>query len=121
MNRATKLALLALILVPIAARNSSDAASSSPLTTFRQRRALHDRQELTDMTTHIVAHAQAAANSAVGFVNENKLYMHVGEVDARIARSINGSTPVSNSATRLLAPLVQQSRPQGFRRVRHPR
>jgi peptidoglycan/xylan/chitin deacetylase (PgdA/CDA1 family) len=42
-------------------------------------------QELTDMTTRIVATLKQQQIPAVGFVNENKLYMRTGEVDARIA------------------------------------
>src|SRR5215469_9126503 len=42
-------------------------------------------QEITDMTTRIVAILKQHQVPAVGFVNENKLYMHTGEVDARIA------------------------------------
>ncbi|HYK38533.1 MAG TPA: polysaccharide deacetylase family protein [Candidatus Eremiobacteraceae bacterium] len=41
--------------------------------------------ELTDMTTRIVATFKEQQIPAVGFVNENKLYLKVGEVDARIA------------------------------------
>src|SRR5215471_13996399 len=42
-------------------------------------------RELTDMTTRIVATFKQQQIPAVGFVNENKLYLKVGEVDARIA------------------------------------
>ncbi|HJZ64657.1 MAG TPA: polysaccharide deacetylase family protein, partial [Candidatus Acidoferrum sp.] len=42
-------------------------------------------QEITDMTTRIVGTLKQQQIPAVGFVNENKLYLKVGEVDARIA------------------------------------
>src|SRR5262249_37031887 len=42
-------------------------------------------QEITDMTTRIVGALKQQQIPAVGFVNENKLYMSSGEVDARIA------------------------------------
>jgi len=71
-------------------------------------------QELTDMTTHIVATLKQQQIPAVGFVNENKLYMHVGKSTPASPRSINGSTPVSNSAiTPSRTPRSTKS-PQGF-------
>ena len=42
-------------------------------------------QEITDVTTRIVGTLKQQQIPAVGFVNENKLYMRSGEVDARIA------------------------------------
>lgn len=42
-------------------------------------------QELTDMTSRIVATLKQQQVPAIGFVNESKLYMRTGEVDARIA------------------------------------
>ncbi|MBS1840119.1 MAG: polysaccharide deacetylase family protein [Acidobacteria bacterium] len=42
-------------------------------------------QEITDMTTRLVATLKAQQVPAVGFVNEGKLYLRPGEVDARIA------------------------------------
>src|SRR5438128_8408898 len=42
-------------------------------------------QEITDMTARIVATLKQQQIPAVGFVNESKLYLRTGEVDARIA------------------------------------
>ncbi|HWT88537.1 MAG TPA: polysaccharide deacetylase family protein [Candidatus Angelobacter sp.] len=87
MNRATKLALLALILVPIARSQTPPERRVVITVDDLPASAAHSMtaQELTDMTTHIVATLKQQQIPAVGFVNENKLYMHVGEVDARIA------------------------------------
>src|SRR5215470_1784870 len=41
-------------------------------------------EELTDMTSKIVGTLKQQQVPAVGFVNENKLYLKIGEVDARI-------------------------------------
>ena len=87
MNRAMKFVLLGLILVPIARSQTPPerrvviTIDDLPASAAQSMSA----QELTDMTTHIVATLKQQQIPAVGFVNENKLYMHVGEVDARIA------------------------------------
>jgi len=91
MTRATKLALLALFLVPIARPQTQPAPRADrqvaitvddlPASAAQSMSA----QEITDMTTHIVTTLKQQQIPAVGFVNENKLYLRTGEVDARIA------------------------------------
>ena len=87
MNRAAKLFALVLILAPLAAaqthpdRRVAITMDDLPASAAQSMSA----QELTDMTTKIIATYKQQQVPAVGFVNENKLYMKVGEVDARIA------------------------------------
>lgn len=87
MVRASKLLFLTLILAQIAAaqappqRRVAVTIDDLPASAAQSMSA----QELTDMTAHIVGTLKQQQVPAVGFVNENKLYMKVGEVDARIA------------------------------------
>ena len=87
MVRASKLLVLALILAPLALsqtppeRRVAVTVDDLPASAAQSMSA----QELTDMTTHIVGTLKQRQVPTVGFVNENKLYMKVGEVDARIA------------------------------------
>jgi peptidoglycan/xylan/chitin deacetylase (PgdA/CDA1 family) len=86
-----KFALLALSFVPIASPQTQPA----PHTDRQVAITVDDlpagaaqsmsAQEITDMTTHIVTTLKQQQIPAVGFVNENKLYLRTGEVDARIA------------------------------------
>ena len=87
MNRAIQLFALVFILTPFAAaqthpdRRVAVTMDDLPASAAQSMSA----QELTDMTTKIIATYKQQQIPAVGFVNENKLYMKAGEVDARIA------------------------------------
>ena len=87
MIKTAKLALLVFILAPSAfpqthpERRVAITMDDLPASAAQSMSA----QELTDMTTRIVATFKEQQIPAVGFVNENKLYLKVGEVDARIA------------------------------------
>ena len=87
MNRAIQLFALVFILTPFAAaqthpdRRVAITMDDLPASAAQSMSA----QELTDMTTKIIATYKQQQVPAVGFVNENKLYMKAGEVDARIA------------------------------------
>jgi len=87
MKRICKLFLLVLVVAPVALsqtrpeRRVAVTVDDLPASAAQSMSA----QELTDMTTRIVATFKEQQIPAVGFVNENKLYLKVGEVDARIA------------------------------------
>lgn len=87
MFRATKSLALALVLAPFTVaqthpeRRVAITMDDLPASAAQSMSA----QELTDMTSKIVGTLKQQQIPAVGFVNENKLYMKVGEVDARIA------------------------------------
>jgi len=87
MTRAMKFALLALVFVSVARSQTPPerrvviTMDDLPASAAQSMSA----QELTDMTSKIVGTLKQQQVPAVGFVNENKLYMKVGEVDARVA------------------------------------
>ncbi len=87
MVRAAKLLAIALVITPFAVaqtrpeRRVAITMDDLPASAAQSMSA----QELTDMTSRIVGTLKQQQIPAVGFVNENKLYMKVGEVDARIA------------------------------------
>ncbi len=87
MVRAAKLFVLALILASCAfAQTHPDRRVAITMDDLPASAAQSmSAQELTDMTSKIVGTLKQQQIPAVGFVNENKLYMKVGEVDARIA------------------------------------
>src|SRR5215468_7601790 len=87
MARFSRLFIFVLILAPLACaqtrpdRRVAITMDDLPASAAQSMSA----QELTDMTTHIVGTLKEQQIPAVGFVNENKLYLRIGEVDARIA------------------------------------
>src|SRR5690348_15932652 len=87
MMRITKSCFLALLIAPVAVcqtlpqRQVAITVDDLPASAAQSMSA----QEITDMTAHIVATLKQQQIPAVGFVNESKLYLRTGEVDARIA------------------------------------
>lgn len=91
MTRATKVALLALLLTPCALAQTQPASRADRQIAITvddlpaSAAQFMSAPEITEMTSHIVGTLKQQQIPAVGFVNENKLYMRTGEVDARIA------------------------------------
>ena len=87
MTRAGRILLLVLILSPAAfSQSHPDRQIAITIDDLPASAAqFMSAHEITDMTTRIVGALKQQQVRAVGFVNENKLYMRTGEVDARIA------------------------------------
>ncbi len=87
MIRTSKLLACALLLAPIVpAQTPPDRQVAITVDDLPASAAhLMSAQEITDMTTKLVTTLKQQQIPAVGFVNESKLYLRSGEVDARIA------------------------------------
>jgi peptidoglycan-N-acetylglucosamine deacetylase len=87
MMRIAKLHILALFFAPVAFSQTPPQRQVAITVDDLPASAAHlmSAQEITDMTARIVATLKQQQIPAVGFVNESKLYLRAGEVDARIA------------------------------------
>jgi peptidoglycan-N-acetylglucosamine deacetylase len=87
MMKIAKLHVFALLIAPVAFSQTPPQRQVAITIDDLPASAAHlmSAQEISDMTAHIVATLKQQQIPAVGFVNESKLYLRTGEVDARIA------------------------------------